>query len=270
MMLIEQTDLLGEVEPAKKRKRVAGGEATTDLVFSAYVADNAPVFRQILDLHMPDGGVIADVTYGKGAFWTEVDLSRYTLLASDIAAKPQRKELSQIEIRDGVDCRDLPYGDASLDGLVLDPPYMEGFYRGDTDHLAGGGTHAAFRHHYSNGRAIEAPEEGAPKWHDAVVDMYVRAGWEAERVLKKDGIFIVKCQDEVSANKQRLTHVELITAYESMGFYTKDLFVVVRSNKAGVSRLKKQAHARKNHSYFLVFQKRKVKLSSVVTAPKPR
>lgn len=266
-MLMRQEELLEDAEPAKKRKRVAGGEATTDLVFSAYVADNAPVFRQILDLHMPDGGVIADVTYGKGAFWTEVDLSRYTLLASDVAAKPQRKELSQIEIRDGVDCRDLPYDDASLDGLVLDPPYMEGFYRGDTEHLAGGGTHAAFRHHYSNGRATAVPEEGAPKWHDAVVDMYVRAGWEAERVLKKDGIFIVKCQDEVSANKQRLTHVELITAYESMGFYTKDLFVVVRSNKAGVSRLIKQAHARKNHSYFLVFQKRKVKLSSVVSAP---
>ena len=74
----------------------------------------------------------------------------------------------------------------------------------------------------------------------------------------------MKCQDEVSANKQRLTHIEIITGYESLGFYTKDLFVVVRSNKAGVSRLKKQEHARKNHSYFIVFIKRRVKVSSVV------
>ena len=87
--------------------------------------------------------------------------------------------------------------------------------------------------------------------------MYVKAGREALRVLKKEGVLIVKCQDEVSANKQRLTHVEIITAYEAMGFYTKDLFVLVRVNRAGVSRLKKQEHARKNHSYFLVFQKRK-------------
>ena len=43
--------------------------------------------------------------------------------------------------------------------------------------------------------------------------------------------------------------------YEQLGFYTKDLFVVVRSNKAGISRLLKQVHARKNHSYFLVFIK---------------
>ena len=41
--------------------------------------------------------------------------------------------------------------------------------------------------------------------------------------------------------------------YTEMGFYAKDLFVVVRANKPGVSRLKKQVHARKNHSYFLVF-----------------
>ena len=50
-----------------------------------------------------------------------------------------------------------------------------------------------------------------------------------------------------------------------MGLNTKDLFVLIRVNRAGVSRLKKQEHARKNHSYFLVFQKRKVKISSVVS-----
>jgi len=49
---------------------------------------------------------------------------------------------------------------------------------------------------------------------------------------------IVKCQDEVSANRQWLTHVEIIAHYEQLGFYTKDLFVVMRQNKAGIARLK--------------------------------
>ena len=40
-------------------------------------------------------------------------------------------------------------------------------------------------------------------------------------------------------------------------------FVVVRTNKPSVSRLKKQQHARKNHSYFLVFQKKKTNISSI-------
>jgi len=97
--------------------------------------------------------------------------------------------------------------------------------------------------------------------------MYLLAGMEAYRVLAPKGMFIVKCQDEVSANKQRLTHVELITAFESLGFYTKDLFVLVRPNKPGMSRLIKQEHARKNHSYFLVFQKWKTRISSTATIP---
>ena len=87
-----------------------------------------------------------------------------------------------------------------------------------------------------------------------MLDLYYRAGAEALRVLRPRGIFIVKCQDEVSANRQRLTHVELINRFESEGFYTKDLFVVVRSNRPGISRLIRQVHARKNHSYFLVLE----------------
>jgi hypothetical protein len=245
-----------------KGKRVAGGIPTTDLVFSAAVANNEDLFPQILELHVPRGGTVADVTFGQGVFWNRVPSGRYNILASDFSAKGNNGLLfADLEVQDGVDCRKLPYEDQSVDCVVLDPPYMEGLYREQENHMAGDGTHAAFRYAYSNGQATE----GGPKWHGAVVDMYCRAGREAYRVLRQDGILIVKCQDEVSANKQRLTHVEIITGYESLGFYTKDLFVIVRRNRAGVSRLKKQEHARKNHSYFLVFQKRKVKISSVVS-----
>jgi tRNA G10 N-methylase Trm11 len=203
---------------------------------SASVAGNASVFPDVLALHVPDGAVIADVTYGKGVFWQQVDPDRYTVLVSDLQT--------------GVDATALPYGDDSLDALVLDPPYMEGLFRRNVDHLAGGGSHAAFREHYSNGQATNGD---GPRWHDAVLDLYYRAGAEAKRVLKVGGTFIVKCQDEVSANRQRLTHVELINHFEQRDFYCRDLFVVVRQNRAGMSRVKRQVHARKNHSYFLVF-----------------
>lgn len=225
------------VKQKETKKRTQGGIATTNVVVSAYVGRNDEVFPDIIQLHVPIGSTVADVTYGKGVFWKRVPKDMYKLLATDIAM--------------GVDCRKLPYEDNSLDCIVLDPPYMEGLFRKTSAHMAGNGTYSAFREHYSNG---EGTTEG-PKWHAAVTDLYFKAGKEAKRVLKKNGILIVKCQDEVSANRQNLTHVEIISEYERLGFYTKDLFILVRPNKPGVSRLLKQVHARKNHSYFLIFIK---------------
>ncbi|HUT51906.1 MAG TPA: DNA methyltransferase [bacterium] len=222
---------------APARKRVQGGIATSDVVVSAYVAPNEEVFPGILQLHVPEGSIVADVTYGKGVFWKHVPRGKYQLKASDICA--------------GVDCRKLPYKDRSIDCVVFDPPYMEGLFRKSAAHLAGAGTHVAFREYYSNGEATI----GGPKYHAAVLDLYIKGGKEAHRVLKDEGVLIVKCQDEVSANRQHLTHVEIINEYERMGFYTKDLIVVMRQNRPGISRLKKQVHTRKNHSYFLVFVK---------------
>ena len=214
--------------------------SSTDLIYSASVDINENIFPQILQLFVKEGAEIADVTYGKGVFWKKVDKTKYKLHFSDI--------------KTGGDCRNLPYESDSMDCVVLDPPYMEGFFRRNKEHLAGSGNFAAFREHYSDGSTY-TQEAGAPKYHDAVTDLYYRAGLEAYRVLKKGGVLIVKTQDEVSANRQHLTHVEIINYYEKHGYYTKDLFVVVRNNKPSVSGIKKQVHARKNHSYFIVFIK---------------
>jgi len=235
-----QYSLLWESEQSQvrgKKKRVQGGITTSRVVQSAHVGGNAEIFLQVLALHVPAGSVVADVTYGQGIFWKHVPKDKYVLKATDVST--------------GVDCRNLPYVDGSIDCVVLDPPYMEGLFRRSAEHLAGSGTYGAFRDTYSNG---EGTEHG-PKWHRAVLDLYFKAGREAYRVLRKKGVLVVKCQDEVSAGKQHLTHIEIVNEYESMGFYTKDLFVVVRTNNASVSRLKQQVHARKNHSYFLVFVK---------------
>lgn len=225
--------------PTPSGRKSPRGAATTNLVVSAHVGTNADVFPEVLALHVAPGARIADVTYGKGVFWRRIDRDKYEVLASDIDT--------------GVDCRDLPYAATSLDAVVFDPPYMEGFFRSGGTSKAGAGTHATFRDHYANGH--EVPRRESKKWHAAVLELYVDGGREASRVLKRKGLLIVKCQDEVSANKQNLTHVEIINAYAELGFYCKDLFVVVRPNRPGVSRVIKQAHARKNHSYFLVFLK---------------
>ncbi len=237
-----QERLFGAVDAASAEpaKRVQGGEPSTDLTLSAYTGGNADVFPRVLGLHVARGSIVADVTYGKGVFWRNVPSDAYRLRATDLQT--------------GVDCRDLPYADNSIDCVVLDPPYMEGLFRRATDQMAGSGNYAAFRDHYSNSEATpDQPKSG--RWHAAVLHLYFSAGREAHRVLRPTGTLIVKCQDEVSANRQNLTHVEILNEYAELGFYARDLFVVVRANRPGVSRIKTQVHARKNHSYFLVFEK---------------
>ena len=225
-------------------KRTQGGIATSKLILSSHVDGNENVFPQLLELHVPKRSIVADVTWGKGVFWKNVPRDDYEVYRTDISM--------------GVDCRDLPYNDDSLDCVVLDPPYMEGFYRKQNEQKAGSGSHSAFADAYSNGdeKNADTSNTGTKKWHAAVTDMYFKAGMEAYRVLRQKGILIVKCQDEVSAGKQWLTHIEIVAEYARYGYYAKDLFVVVRRNRPAVSRLKKQVHARKNHSYFLVFVKK--------------
>ncbi len=216
-----------------------------DPVYSCYLGGNLYVFPRILRLHVPKGAVVADVTYGKGVFWRLVPKGRYKLKATDLV--------------DGIDCRSLPYEAESIDCVVLDPPYMEGLLR---QHGArpGTSTHSPFRKWYSNGKHSPNGEVGVHgdpkgKWHEAVVALYFDAGREACRVLKPGGILIVKCQDEVSANRQWLTHVEIVNEYAKLTFYAKDLFVLMRPNRPRAVAAKMQVHARKRHSYFLVFQK---------------
>ena len=221
------------------------GEADSDLTLSAYRADSSELFPRILDLHVEDGARIADVTHGTGVFWQDIDLSArdMELLTSDI--KQKTDDLSMIG-----DCRALPLQDDSLDCMVLDPPYVEGYYRRNRDHMAGNGSHKSFRDTYSGGRAYD----GAGKYHQAVLETYFAGGHEAQRVLRDGGTLIIKIMDEVSSNTQELAHIQVTNYYEEeLDFYTKDLFIQVRKEKPTVVGMNKQVHARKNHSYFLVY-----------------
>lgn len=217
----------------RPKRKSPSGAPSNDLVFSAAQATNDAVFPRVLSLYLAPGSAIADVTYGRGVFWRKVPEGQYRVLATDLSG--------------GVDCRSLPYDDGSLDGVVFDPPYM---------HTPGGTAHANHQNYegyYRNNGVGRSPESA--KYHEAVLELYFAAAREALRVLKSEGIYIVKCADEVCANRQRLTHVEIINELAGYGFLIEDLFVVVRVNKPGVSRVLRQAHARKNHSYFLVFRK---------------
>ena len=93
----------------------------------------------------------------------------------------------------------------------------------------------------------------------ALHQMYLDSLKEFWRILKPDGILIFKCQDKVSSGKQYMTHVYTINMAEEIGFYTLDLFVLGVESRLVADWQMNQKHARKFHSYFLVFQKPKNK-----------
>jgi DNA methylase len=220
-----------EIAPGRKTsRRVRNGKPSNDLIFSAHHGTNDDLFPSILSLYVAPGSAIADITFGKGVFWKKIDRKAYRLKTTDLAT--------------GTDSRKLPYRDKSIDCVVFDPPYM---------HTPGGSAHVGhqnFEQYYGNNNA-----RSVSKYHEAVLELYFETAVEVKRVLRNNGTFIVKCQDEVCANQQRLTHVEIINYYQTLGFCVEDLFVLMRRNKPGMSRVARQVHARKNHSYFMVFWK---------------
>lgn len=78
-------------------------------IYTVYKGNNAGLINKVVKLYFNEEDKIADVTYGKGAFWRETDLTKIEVVGSDI--------------KTGIDFRDLPYKDNSFNHSVLDPPY---------------------------------------------------------------------------------------------------------------------------------------------------
>jgi hypothetical protein len=188
-----------------------------EIIKTAYTGTNADLLPNILKMYAKEGDTIYDVTYGKGVFWRNSDMSIYNFIPSDLMT--------------GTDFTKLPYEDKSGDILVLDPPYMHG----------GATVKKSINDCYRNQNTS----------HESVIRLYARGILEAARVLKKGGQVWVKCQDEIESAKQRMSHCELMELLKMFGFAIQDLFVLVNE---GVPTMREnyQKTARKNHSYLIV------------------
>ena len=176
-------------------------------------------------LYCPDGFEL-DPTYSIGNFYKEIKPPKHKF---DI--QPQIPGVKQ------ADCRDLPFNDDSVGSIMFDPPFIAAIPRGKPTGI--------INQRFGYYRNIQ---------HE-LWDMYHKALEEFYRILKENGVLVFKCQDTIDSCKQYFSHVEIINYAVKLGFYPKDLFVLLAKSRLVSPSQRKQQHARKFHSYFLVFIK---------------
>jgi len=187
-------------------------------IYTVHVGSNSGLIKNVTDLYFIKGDRIADVTWGKGVFWKEVDKSKYEIVGSDL--------------KTGIDFRYLPYKDNSFNHSVLDPPYAR------ITNLKG---------------MVECYNTTRFTTHEDIIQLYKDGLKELVRITQPGGFILCKCQDEIYAGKQKWSHIEIYEIAKALGLYAKDLFILV-SDKKPKPRYKQQ-HARKIHSYLWVFEK---------------
>ena len=189
-------------------------------IYTSGYSLNADLIKEVTNLYFDKNDLIADVTFGKGAFWRKIDLSEYQIHGSDL--------------KTGVDFRNLPYEDDSFDHSCIDPPYARiQNLKGMTDC-------------YNTTRY---------QTHEGIINLYREGLEELKRITKSKGYILCKCQDEIYGGKQKWSHIEILNVATELELYAKDLFIL--TSKKNPKPIFRQLHARKNHSYLWVFEVKK-------------
>lgn len=196
-----------------------------NVTLTAIIGDNSDLLPNVFSIYGKDKSklIVADVTFGKGVFWRKINTNEFAkFLKSDLLT--------------GTNFSNLPYESNSIDVLVLDPPYMHG----------GKTVKKSINDCYQNQNTS----------HESIVRSYTKGILESSRVLKRNGLILIKCQDEIESAKQRLSHVEILTLLDLFGFKINDIFILVQKSIPAM-RNDYQNSARKNHSYMIVAEFKK-------------
>ncbi len=179
------------------------------------------LLASLIDLHLNGKKIQCDPMFFKGNFYKEsIDLPD---LCFDL--NPQEKWIQQ------ADAKNLPIKDRTLDNIILDPPFLIG-NRNSQKKYYSATTHTMF------------------KDFNELEKTYKGILLEAKRVLKKNGVLIFKCQDYTDS-KTIMTHCLVYNWATELGFYAKDLAILVKPNKITNPKTR-QRHLRKIHTYFWV------------------
>jgi len=193
---------------------------------------NYEVIKNIMELYKINQFDL-DCTYSKGSFWKNL---------------PEPKIKTDLyPINDTIikaNSESLPFDDKIMNTIMYDPPFV----------IAG----KTYRENKEGSSMIAKRFEGY-ETYNKLTENYYKTLKELYRICNDDGLVVMKCQDTVSGGKNHFTHVMIMNMALDIGFYPRDLFILVakmRINSFG-TKWTKQEHARKHHCYFWVLEKTK-------------
>jgi len=183
------------------------------------------LLQALIDIHLKGKDIEIDPMYFKGNFYKNgINKPKYI---SD--KNPQNESIKQIDFENST------YYTDSYNSIILDPPFMIS-NRPSQKNYYSSKTHTFY----------ESLDELKQSYFNLIKEAY--------RILEKKGVLIFKCQD-FTDSKTIFTHTIVQEIAERVGFYTKDLAILVKPNKVYNGNLT-QRHLRKIHTYFWIFIKK--------------
>lgn len=183
--------------------------------------DQQEIINNILKLYNDSQPIDFDPCYNLGMFYKDNKVIP-PCVKSDI--KPLLPGVEKLDVQ----C--LPFED-KFNCIIFDPPF-----------LAGGGSRSRMAERYGSFKSVS--------------DLYIffnKAFFSLQRALKNKGLLIVKCQDFVNGRRNYMMINYVLNLAKDFNFKVLDLFILL--SKTRPTRIEKQQHARKYHSYFVVLRK---------------
>jgi hypothetical protein len=193
-------------------------------IIKSISSNQIEIINSIISLYCKDG-IELDPTYSKGKFYTDITEPKYKY---DLF--PKNSEI----IQSSAEC--LPIENQSIKSIMFDPPFI------------------ADQRNENNKNSIMVDRFSSFKTIDMLWEWYYLCLVEFKRILIDKGILIFKCQDTVSSGKNYFSHLQIMNMALNIGYNPIDLFILTTENRVIGYNHHEQKHARKFHSYFMVFK----------------
>lgn len=231
-------------------------ESNFDKTIKSLSFDQHEILYNIMQLHNNGEPFECDITYSKGAFYGDFTITDLKGNKKDITIPkpkyccdvvPQQEDTIKIE-----PLGKLPFEDESIKSIVFDPPFVISI---------GPSLNGPAIDENGNKNNIIARRFASYYPVNQLLDSYYHWMEEFNRVLKPNGIIVVKTQQTITGSKSLNSPNYLWFLGNCLGLDTIDTFVLGSKARLISGKVKKQGHARRFECEFQVFKKsRKLKI----------